>query len=150
MIKDYAVIWTVMPIIFADCVPPMQDKFQLQSPPPLDKVMQHIQHLSTDVLDNWSHSKTITDTFDELLDFLQNNWSKLDKASQKKLLTMNLLPIEERRLAKPCRMYFKLKENLGPFMYQIPIHFYKYEKMLKVRRRCGVMDVGYWSEGCPR
>ena len=103
----------------------MPDKVGIKSPPSMDIVKEHIQNLNDTLLDNWHLPKSITNTFIDLFDYLQSK--KLDPI----FANCNIIPIEERRLVRPSRVFFKLPDNLSPFIFQVPPSLMKFEKMLQ-------------------
>lgn len=72
----------------------------------------------------------IKDTFGELFTFLHDNWKNLSGTIQTALETTNIVPIGH-SLYKPRRLFFRLAEDLNPFMHEIPRYFGQHEQFLK-------------------
>jgi uncharacterized protein YfkK (UPF0435 family) len=107
-------------------MPPMPEKLGIKSPPTMEVITRHINNLNDTLLENWNLPKSVTATFTDLFEFLQN------KKLEASISGANLIPIEERRLVRPSRIYFKIPENLSPFIFQVPPVFMKYEKLFRV------------------
>jgi hypothetical protein len=115
----------------------ISEKLRIASPPTTDLIKQHILNLNDSILENWKLPESITPTFHKLLEYLGDNWGKHDEPFKKMLQSATFLPIEERRLVKPSRIFFKLKQTLSPFLFQAPRVLAKHESLLK---KLGVKD----------
>lgn len=133
---------------YRDCQPPMPDKFGIQSPPITTNITKHISNLTSQSLEDWNLPKSITDTFIDIFDYLAENHKKIEKSIN--LSRAQLVPIEGRRLAQPSRVYFRIHDNLTPFLFQVPSIFLKYEKLLKVmdprNTLVNLAFIGNWSK----
>jgi hypothetical protein len=62
--------------------------------------------------------------------FLNDNWKLISPTIQSALETTNIVPIGH-SIYKPRRLFFRLAEDLNPFMHEIPRYFGQHEQFLK-------------------
>lgn len=62
--------------------------------------------------------------------FLNDNWKSISPTIQSALETTNIVPIGH-SIFKPRRLFFRLAEDLNPFMHEIPRYFGQHEQFLK-------------------
>jgi hypothetical protein len=86
---------------------------------------------SGEALDRWNTIQySIKETFGEIFTFLDDNWKSLSPTIQTALETTNIVPIGH-SIFKPGRLFFRLAEDLNPFMHEIPRYFGQHEQFLK-------------------
>ena len=107
--------------------------------PTVQVVLRHIRNIITsgaasgDSLDRWNMDGkfTLRDTFHELFKYLADNWPKINPAVQNSLSSSAFVPVGH-TLIKPGRLFFRLSEDLSPFMHEIPRYFGMHETFLKL------------------
>jgi hypothetical protein len=109
----------------------------------VDVVLKHFRNLincsvggagskSSYLLDRWNTDKySIKDTFVAIYLFLQDHWKDVPLYEREALQTgLHCVPVGI-VLAKPTRMFFRLAEDLSPFMHEVPRNFGACEEFLK-------------------
>jgi hypothetical protein len=105
----------------------------ITSSPTIDVVLRHLRNLTSsgESLDRWNSVQySIKDTFGEIFVFLNDNWKSISPTIQSALETTNIVPIGH-SIFKPRRLFFRLAEDLNPFMHEIPRYFGQHEQFLK-------------------
>ena len=90
-------------------------------------------------VDRWNHPKySVHRTFGALFQYLNDRWNQNQVSSElrQKLSQMNIIPAGD-MLIRPGRLYFRLNEDLSPFMHEVPRQFGAHETFLK---RLGVKE----------
>ncbi|CAM9608936.1 unnamed protein product, partial [Ectocarpus sp. 12 AP-2014] len=103
---------------------------KIQSPPPLEVVLRHLKIITDrhSQLDRWRYPQTPVKVFQSIFEFLDENWSKLSPGVTKGLKDRPLVPVGA-RLIKAGRLFFRLKENLSPFMFEVPRAFGAFDSL---------------------
>lgn len=128
--------FTVLPILDDDITPEniYFSVLGITSTPPMEVVLRHIRNLTAhgDVLDRWNAPAryTIADTFRSIFQFLADNWRRVSPNVKIALRDTHLVPVGH-QLIKPSRLFFRLAEDLSPFMHEVPRHFGAQEQFLK-------------------
>ncbi|CAM9507670.1 unnamed protein product, partial [Hapterophycus canaliculatus] len=65
-----------------------------------------------------------------MFEFLDENWPKLSPGVTEGLKDRPLVPVGA-RLIKASRLFFRLKENLSPFMFEVPRAFGAFDSLFK-------------------
>jgi hypothetical protein len=131
-----ALAFTVMPVIDDDMAPSQlySSSLGITSSPPMNTVLRHLRHLTRsggDSLDRWNTFQfPIRETFAALFAYLEDNWASVSPNVQQALATSPLVPIGH-LLCAPNRLFFRLSEDLSPFMHEIPRHLGAHEGFLK-------------------
>ncbi|CAM9971182.1 unnamed protein product, partial [Discosporangium mesarthrocarpum] len=124
--KDRFLVFTTMAVQREGMLPPqlMWSKLKIKTPPPIEIVLRHLRLLTQrhSQLDRWEYPDSPTKVFGSLYEFLDENWSKLSPNVRQGLKEMPLVPVGA-RLVKAGRLFFRLKENLSPFMFEVPRAF---------------------------
>ena len=112
----------------------------------MDVVLKHLRNItahSGDTSDRWnSHNYPMIQTFGFIFSYISERWRDVNISVQGSLRTSSIIPIGH-QLAKPSRVFFRLSEDLSPFMHEIPRVFGAQEKFLKeigVRERPSPQD----------
>ena len=117
-------------------------------------VLRHLKNIiasagdSGDTLDRWNMEGkfTLRDTFQELFGFLADHWRDINPVEQLALSASACVPVGH-ALIKPGRLFFRLSEDLSPFMHEIPRFFGVHEVFLKslgVRERPSSEDYAHF------
>lgn len=148
-----ALAFSVLPILEEQLAPPQFffSTLGICTAPPTDMVMKHylnlIQVNKMDIpnggvsyenaeatLDRWNCEKhSIKDTFVAIFQYFGDHWQNV-RPGDKDLLRsslVNSIPVDNNNLAKPSRLFFRLTNDLSPFMHEIPRHLGSCEKFLK-------------------
>ncbi|CAM9878557.1 unnamed protein product, partial [Choristocarpus tenellus] len=110
----------------------MWSNLNVKTPPPLDVVLKHLRLLTDrhSQLDRWEYPHPPVKVFGALYAFLEENWSKLSPNVKEGLKEIPLIPVGA-RLVKAGRLFFRLKENLSPFMFEVPRAFGAFDTLFK-------------------
>jgi hypothetical protein len=126
--------FTVLPIIDEDIVPPQYfySSLGITNSPPAEVVLRHVRNLTSqgESLDRWNAPYEIAKTFSAIFQYLQDNWKSLSPNVKTSLSNINLIPVGN-MLIKPTRLFFRLAEDLSPFMHEIPRLYGAHEAFLK-------------------
>ncbi|KAH9117615.1 hypothetical protein LEN26_012555 [Aphanomyces euteiches] len=137
---DQLLVCLAKPIIQSYAVPPriLWSRFDLISPPTVTDVMEHIVKIArhSNLVENWTFSFSITDMFLDIFDFLHSHWRELNENTVTLLRDVPLIPVGA-SLVKANRLYFRLKDNLAPFLFEVPRVFGAYDELF---RRLGTKD----------
>lgn len=130
-----ALAFTLVPIIEDDIVPDQMfaSALGIMYVPPLEIVLRHLKNLVSngDSLDRWnSKLYSINDTFNTIFSFLKDHWREIQPSIQQSLKCLNVIPVKQ-ILVKPSRVFFRLAEDLSPFMHELPRVFGSHEIFLK-------------------
>jgi len=131
--KDKNLCFTVLPIIPTPILPPqlMWSSLGIISPPPIDIVIQHLRNLTHgSSFDRWPYAESSTTVFQGLYSFLDEHWAKLSPQVKNELREVPSVPVAD-RLVKASRLFFRLKEDLSPYMFEVPRAFGAYDKLLE-------------------
>jgi len=131
--KDKNLCFTVIPIIPGPLLPPqlMWSQLGIISPPKTDVVLQHLRSLTDgSSIDRWAHAEPAINVFQSLYSFLDENWEKLTPQERGELKEAPIVPVGG-RLVKASRLFFRLKEDLSPYMFEVPRVFGAYDKLLQ-------------------
>jgi hypothetical protein len=129
-----ALAFTVLPIIDEDIMPPQffHSLVGITTNPSSEVVLRHVRNLTShgESLDRWNAPYEITKTFSAIFQYLQDNWKTLSPNVKTSLSSINLVPVGN-MLIKPTRLFFRLAEDLSPFMHEIPRLYGAHEAFLK-------------------
>jgi len=119
-----ALAFTVTPIIDEDIIPDQifASALGIMYMPKTDIVLKHLNNLikNGDTLDRWNSSLyKIEEAFDAIFSFLSDHWREINSNIQQSLCSSNIIPIKQ-LLVKPSRIFFRLSEDLNPFMHELP------------------------------
>ena len=136
MVRDSGVLgFTIMPVLTADISMPLiiSSSLGVTTSPTLEIVLQHLKNLISvegDSLDLWNFPYAdIPTTFSAIFGFLGERWAKVPAAEQRSLQNVPLVPIGN-TLMMTSRLFFRLTEDLSPFMHEVPRVFGAHEKFL--------------------
>jgi hypothetical protein len=86
---------------------------------------------SGETLDRWNtQAFPVVHTFGLIFSFIADRWRDLSAVVKDSLRSSSLIPVGS-QLAKPSRVFFRLAEDLSPFMHEIPRVFGAHEGFLK-------------------
>ena len=126
--------FTVSPVLSDDISPPQFffSSLGITTVPSRDLVLKHINNLTAyGDLDRWNNPLySLRATFAAIFQFLLDNWRDIPITIKSSLSTMNIVPVGH-TLIKPSRLFFRLAEDLSPFMHEIPRYFGQHEQLLK-------------------
>eukprot|EP00981_Chlorochromonas_danica_P007847 scaffold1884_cov343-Ochromonas_danica.AAC.64 len=123
----------VSPVLEDDLTPPSihSSRLQIITHPSQDVILRQLDLLiSCKTLDRWNSRYTIKETFHAVYTFLSDRWSGLSTSKKIELQSSPCIPFDE-VLVSPKRVFFRLNEDLSPFMYELPRYFAVHEKLLK-------------------
>ena len=136
---DRHLAWTQMPVLSKRLEPQHMvcQKVGLQSPPLPSTVKSHLQLICNDASSEsnilLAYPDPPEDVFATILKYLEKRLRKLAPPEKEKelksLRKYFCLPIGS-LLIKPSRLYFRLTENLAPFMFEVPRVFGPFETLL--------------------
>ena len=114
---------------------------QIESPPSLDKIIQHIAEC--DVLDDWNYEDPVVDVFQSIFTYFQSNWDSFDPTSRAKLCAIErLIPIGS-ALRSPKHVFLKLDTySFAPFLFPNPNPFAAFSDLFS---QLGAKD---FPDGC--
>jgi hypothetical protein len=101
--------------------------------PKIDVVLQHVSILTGfgDTIDRWNHPFYDADhTFAEIFRYLADNWNGIPEQSKLLLRSRPLIPVGH-YLVSSNRLFFRLSEDLSPFMHEVPRLYGPHEHFLK-------------------
>lgn len=127
--------FTVMPVLEKDVSPPQIyfSSLGISSSPSLEILLRHFKNLIESApLDRWNCEEKypVMHTFASVFTALQEKWKDVSPAVKTALRDLAILPIGH-SLVKPGRLFFRLSEDLSPFMHEIPRCFGPHETFLK-------------------
>eukprot|EP00753_Platysulcus_tardus_P021952 PLAT9175.3.p1 GENE.PLAT9175.3~~PLAT9175.3.p1 ORF type:complete len:2055 (-),score=888.62 PLAT9175.3:62-6163(-) len=131
---DYALVWTQQPVLQAGRVPPavIWPGLRLRSPPAAETVLRHVDELTSDVeaLENWREAMSATAAFQAIYRFLATEWPSLSEGQRMRLQRMPLIPVGN-HFVRPSQLFFRLPENLAPFMFEVPRSFGAHDRLFR-------------------
>ncbi|GMF38734.1 unnamed protein product [Phytophthora fragariaefolia] len=136
--EDQALVYSTMPILANVALPPrvLYSRLGIQSPPPQDQVVAHLltitngdRAVSSRSLD-WQFFLPMIEVFQAIFKFLQDNWGNLGVETQQKLTRAAIIPIGS-TLVKGSRLFFHLRDNLSPLMFEVPRAFGAYDALFR-------------------
>jgi hypothetical protein len=101
--------------------------------PKTEVVLKHVSILTHagETIDRWNHPLFDADkTFAEIFRFLADNWNSVPNNEKVSLRTRPLIPVGH-YLVPPSRLFFRLSEDLSPFMHEVPRLYGPHEQFLK-------------------
>jgi sacsin len=134
--SDRHLAWTVMPILSKRLQPQQMvcEKVGLQSPPDPSCVTDHLKLICDEegtLL--MSYPDPPEQVFATIMKYIEKKWRGMeDAARRREVAAMKRyfrLPIGS-LLIRPSRLYFRLTENLAPFMFEVPRIFGPFEELL--------------------
>lgn len=140
---DRHLAWTVMPILSENISTPKAclERLGVSSPPRPDIVLEHIQNVSRVPLDKWESQSATWKTadfavpppltvFQDIFLYLQDTWESFQPSQRQIISHIPLIPVGN-RLVKASRLYFRLDQDLSPFMFEVPRAFGAYDQLFK-------------------
>ena len=139
--------FSVLPLLEEDVTPSTIyfSSLGIMNAPNREVVLRHVRNLiKANHLERWNVSfYTPQQTFNAIFQFLADNWRSLSNAITEKLKEEAIVPVGN-LLVPPNRIFFRLTEDLAPFMHELPRHFGAHEQFLKtslgIREAPGSMD----------
>ena len=131
--RDCHLTWSVLPVLAKGSVPPEMcwGPLGVKTSPGFRTVLEHLKRLTaTGRLDRWDFSDPVVEVFQSVYDYLNRHWGDLSPTQIGMLRDMPIVPIGD-RFVLASRLYFKLSENLAPFMFEIPRSFGAYDELFK-------------------
>ena len=133
--------FTVMPVLEDAVSMPqlLSSSLGVTTAPDVGTVLKHLECLTKGgSLDRWNYEEAdIQFTFGAIFSFLTDQWGSLSHSTQRKLRDTALVPVGT-QLMKSSRLFFRLNEDLSPFMHEVPRFFGTYERFLS---NMGVKEV---------
>jgi hypothetical protein len=131
-----ALAFTIMPVLDEDISPPLYyySSLGITTAPNKDIVLKHLHNLisTSDCLDRWNNPYfSLRMTFSSIFEFLFDHWKDIPISMKNSMKNMNIIPVGH-SLIKPGRLFFRLSEDLSPFMHEIPRYFGTHETFLKL------------------
>ena len=143
--------FSVLPILEEDIAPPhiFHSTLGVNSSPNVSTVLKHLYNLTANGkgagLDRWNITgQTAEATFGAIFGYLNDHWSAVAAPIQANLTNSNIVPVGH-MLIRPGRLFFRLTEDLSPFMHEVPRHFGVHEAFLK---RLGIKETPSASDYC--
>ena len=126
---DGDIVFLVRPILRDVHVPPAiaWEHLRLKSPPPLHDVLKHVDLLTKS---RWTWHHSLVETFQSVFAFLQKHWSDFSNKQQRHLRTLRLIPING-RLVRASQLFFNLKAQVSPLLFEVPRVFGAYDSLLR-------------------
>ncbi len=126
---DGDIVFLVRPILRDVHVPPAiaWEHLRLKSPPPLRDVLKHVDLLTKS---RWTWHHSLVETFQSVFAFLQKHWNDFSNKQQRHLRTMRLIPING-RLVRASQLFFNLKAQVSPLLFEVPRVFGAYDSLLR-------------------
>ncbi|RYG70211.1 hypothetical protein EON64_00775 [archaeon] len=128
-----ALCFTLLPILDQSLTPPtlLFSQLGIISSPQEDVIMRHLRSLIQCVsLDRWNAPFPIDKAFAAIFTYLHDHWQGISPSIKNALQTSPLIPIGS-HLVPPNRIFFRLTEDLSPFMHELPRMFGAHESLLK-------------------
>ncbi|KAK9798935.1 hypothetical protein WJX73_003884 [Symbiochloris irregularis] len=135
--RDWALAWTVAPILQPNCEPPHFTfrHLQITSPPILATVMSHLEQVGRDAgeqtLANWpSSAGSVEDVFGRVLRHLSAQG--LNTRQQGRLRDVAFIPVANAtRLAAPTQLFIRLPGDLAPLAFEVPVQLVSHMALLQ-------------------
>jgi hypothetical protein len=99
----------------------------------MDLVLRHFRNITAlagDSLDRWNSVFPIPQTFAAVYAHIHDNWRDVTPAGRDALRAASIVPVGA-CLVRPSRVFFRLAEDLSPFMHELPRAFGAHESFLK-------------------
>ena len=127
--------FSVQPVLDEDISPPLYffSSFGISTQPSMETVLRHVSCLAAcgEYLDRWNHPFfSIRSTYSALFQYLHDHWKDLSPAAVAQLKSSNIIPVGH-TVVRPQRLFFRLAEDLSPFMHEVPRYFGAHEALLK-------------------
>lgn len=106
----------------------------INASPSVDIVLRHLKNITVlagETLDRWNSQQfPLLPTFSAIYSYIFDKWRDIPASTKDALRVSNLIPIGH-YLARPSRVFFRLSEDLSPFMHELPRIFGAHETFLK-------------------
>jgi hypothetical protein len=117
-------VFSTMPVIEDDVsfLPHLYSWCGVTSNPSLEIVLSHLIKLTeqSDSIDRWNNLQcTPETTFTAIFTFLFEHWKEIPKDKKEYLQSSSVIPVGH-QLLSANRLFFKLVENLAPFIHEVP------------------------------
>eukprot|EP01041_Mallomonas_annulata_P005114 gene5114-10234_t len=128
--------FTVMAVLDPELEPPQVyfSALGITTAPSLEVALKNLRNImSAAPLDRWSGAGAkcpLQQTFTAILSMLQDRWREISPVVQQALKGSGIVPVGH-NLVKPGHLFFRLSEDLSPFMHEVPRCFGPYEIILK-------------------
>lgn len=137
--RDYDLGFLARPLLDANITPPQVfwGKLNIQSPPAPHVVLENLRLLGDPaVIDSWSFTQPVTAVFSRAFTYFADRWDRLPSEISAKLKIIPLIPIAN--VVVPVnRVYLRLANNLGPFLFELPREFLLWNRLF---RELGIED----------
>ncbi len=131
ILREKRLVWTILPILDHEPAHMAWKHLGLRSPPPFGLVVTHLRNICHPSLDAWAHADPPHVVFGDVCKHLTEQLPYLTSEQRAQLKELPLVPMGH-RLLKATRLYFRLEQDLSPFMFEVPRTFSAYEELLKV------------------
>eukprot|EP00803_Ostreobium_quekettii_P010692 evm.model.scf_230.1 EVM.evm.TU.scf_230.1 scf_230:55-29919(-) len=137
MFDDWPLVWTVVPVA-KEAQQPLRGWISwlgVRSPPLFNTVLEHLHKVGEDdgqhVLANWDPSHgTIEDAFGTVLKYLTE--AGLSASQKARLKSAAFIPVaNSSRLVPPCMLFTRMREDLSPFLFEVPTQFLSSADLLR-------------------
>lgn len=128
--------FTLLPVLSSEFSPPQNfySALGINASPSVDVVLRHFRNLTVlagDALDRWNTQQfPLIPTFSAIFTYIFDKWRDIPIATKGALRVTNIIPIGH-YLVRPSRVFFRLSEDLSPFMHELPRAFGIHELFLK-------------------
>ena len=130
--NDGDIVFHIRPILRDTHVPPhiAWDHLGLKTPPPTRDVLRHVDALTKCPVDRWNWQNSLVKTFQSIFAYLQKEWNDLSSSQQRHLRSLRLIPING-RLVRPTQLFFNLKAQVSPLLFEVPRVFGAYDTLFR-------------------
>ena len=131
-------MWSCRPICPASLLPPQLfwSKLGIQTPPPIEHVLEHLRSIPSDTLERWSFPESRESAFQRVFEYLADRVDRLPQQQLQLLQDTACVPVSN-QMVRPSRLFFHLSEQLAPFLFEVPREFGAYDELF---RTLGVRD----------
>ncbi|CAN0226515.1 unnamed protein product [Phaeothamnion confervicola] len=130
--RDRNLVYTVMPVHVEDQQPPQLQfsSLGIKTPPPPRIVLRHLRNLIEAGLEHWTYRDPPEKVFRDIYRFLDEGWHNLSPNVRSGLRELPAVPVGG-RMVKPSRLFFRLKEDLSPFLFEVPRAFGAFDVLFR-------------------
>jgi hypothetical protein len=148
--SDRHLSWTVTPVVPEALSPPTicHERLGIKSPPASGVVFAHLRRITKLQLDTWDSTVNRRSSFAvgsplavfrDIFNYLEiawegSTWETLDDVQWRVLIaelrSMPLVPLGN-RLLKASRLYFRLDQDLAPFVFEVPRMFGAFDALFR-------------------
>jgi hypothetical protein len=84
-------------------------------------------NLIDNALEDWSYPSPPAKVFRAIYAYIEENWPKFSPAVRTSLQSRPLVPVKG-RLVKASRLFLRLKEDLSPYLFEVPRAFGAFDR----------------------